>query len=866
MNTKIILLSLFFLLLQIVSFAQDTQKEVVVIADIVKFPSSDLKGLTEEDLGYLSVGKKMADSINPNRDALKETRYLQPATKEQGKYIWKFKVSDPLTSVIFRFLPGGTYYTAPGDSIEVSFDGNQYRFSGKGAKKYEVQYQIYKAKNAIKDPVGYFFGRFISADEYIKLSAYYDEQLNTIIPVIEASKLSLNKPEYEQIKAFNVYLIEDKRLRAFSFIPFEKQHIIKKNFKHTMKDVSAIWDSTMYKSWGRWIRSSDFQGVDKGYFIDFHAYELFRDLSFIADERMTNSTSYKKSIYTRIKNYPGYSPLFRERLLIYYLNEEFTREIGAGHWFTQGVLKDYYSMPGFSAYKSWIKSLAAGRDGYRTVDAPLFNLTEESEKKYSFKNIKGKLAVINFWYTGCESCKQIVPYLTKLQQEFKNDTNVVFLHVSVDQDKKLWLKSREDGIYVPKKGLQLYTDGSGENHEMIRDYFVEEYPTIRMIDACGKAIVPQSKLDLVKDKGFALANLIRIKMPFSGDGPYVFIEKGDVKAYMVNGGNLDLAKNVKKLAAATDQYGVALNVGLQKELTVQPSSYTAPSKMLALSDIEGNFTAFRKLLQGNRVIDEKFNWIFGNGHLVFAGDMFDRGEQVTECLWLIYSLEEKAKAAKGHVHFVLGNHEIMNLNGDEKYVKEKYLNNYKLLGKTLAEVYNEKSELGRWLRTKNIVEKIGDKLFCHGGISPHVNRMEITLDGINKKIRSYYSREVEAVKGTDADLKVLFNARKSPFWYRQYYDEDYFSVSNNELIHHASEAQIDSTLQKFDVKHIITGHTIVADTISVHYGGKVFNTDVHHATGKSEALLIEGPNFYRVNTEGKKVLLFTDDKRKVSGK
>ncbi len=36
-----------------------------------------------------------------------------------------------------------------------------------------------------------------------------------------------------------------------------------------------------------------------------------------------------------------------------------------------------------------------------------------------------------------------------------------------------------------------------------------------------------------------------------------------------------------------------------------------------------------------------------------------------------------------------------------------------LLGKMLADIYNESSELGRWLRTKNVAEKIGDLLFMH---------------------------------------------------------------------------------------------------------------------------------------------------------
>ncbi len=50
--------------------------------------------------------------------------------------------------------------------------------------------------------------------------------------------------------------------------------------------------------------------------------------------------------------------------------------------------------------------------------------------------------------------------------------------------------------------------------------------------------------------------------------------------------------------------------------------------------------------------------------------MFDRGEQVTECLWRIYSLEKKAKSAGGYVHFIL-EITVMNLQGDHLYVQAK---------------------------------------------------------------------------------------------------------------------------------------------------------------------------------------------------
>ena len=52
---------------------------------------------------------------------------------------------------------------------------------------------------------------------------------------------------------------------------------------------------------------------------------------------------------------------------------------------------------------------------------------------------------------------------------------------------------------------------------------------------------------------------------------------------------------------------------------------------------------------------------------------------------------------------------------------------------------------------------------------------------------------------------------KGPFWYRGYY-----TGSNRATLN-----QVDSTLTKFDANYISTGHTVVADTVSVWFNGRI---------------------------------------------
>lgn len=261
--------------------------------------------------------------------------------------------------------------------------------------------------------------------------------------------------------------------------------------------------------------------------------------------------------------------------------------------------------------------------------------------------------------------------------------------------------------------------------------------------------------------------------------------------------------------------------------------------MLVISDIEGNFTALRKLLQAAHVINENFDWTFGKAHLVLTGDFVDRGNMITEVLWFIYALEEKAKAAGGYVHFILGNHEVMNMSNDLRYVPQEYLQHAALLNKPYMQLFGNNSEIGRWLATKNIMERIGNILFVHGGVSAQLNSMAIPVNELNNISRPFYTDTTYTYSDKRLDI-VYSNA--GPFWYRGYY-----------LSPKATMEQIDSTLDFYGVRHISTGHTIIASEIRSLYDGKLFNTDVHHADGHSEALLIEHGKFWRIKDTGEKL-------------
>jgi hypothetical protein len=327
------------------------------------------------------------------------------------------------------------------------------------------------------------------------------------------------------------------------------------------------------------------------------------------------------------------------------------------------------------------------------------------------------------------------------------------------------------------------------------------------------------------------------------DGPYVFYNGNKVVVKRIVSGNgevdsFEVANKAKHLLQVNleGHPDWDFTVKLKDSNLIRTPVFVAATQTLVLSDIEGEFEPFRNLLLASKVIDMHYNWTFGNGRLIVAGDLFDRGKQVSQFLWLLYKLEDEAKAKGGDVNVVLGNHDVMNLSGDFRYVHPQYMANASAMNESYADLYDRDTELGRWLRSKNTIEKIGDLLVLHGGLSRMILDKQMSLEAINEITRPYYDKILPD------SLKDFFNAN-SLFWYRGYFLEP-----------KASQGLIDSSLAFYGCKKIIVGHDII-DHIAAIYQNKVIGVDVDEHQLSHEALLIEKDKYFRIDDKGNKTLI-----------
>jgi hypothetical protein len=295
------------------------------------------------------------------------------------------------------------------------------------------------------------------------------------------------------------------------------------------------------------------------------------------------------------------------------------------------------------------------------------------------------------------------------------------------------------------------------------------------------------------------------------------------------------------------------------EVTLRPpapdarDALTIPAKspLFVVADTHGEFEILAQMLQAHRVVDERLQWSFGRGQLVVLGDVFDRGPNQLEILWLLYELEAQARKAGGGVHLVLGNHETMVLLGDLRYLNPKYAASTQALRvDSYAALFDARSLLGQWLRSRPAVLRINRMLFLHAGISRALLDRQLALADVNAAIRG----ALAAPPADDAarERAEFLMTTLGPLWYRGYFPEhkDYPPATPDD---------VDRALKHFGVDRILIGHTIVPE-ITPLFEGRVIAVQVYpkrDGAGRAtfESLLIRGTKLFRAMPDGSTTVL-----------
>jgi hypothetical protein len=199
-------------------------------------------------------------------------------------------------------------------------------------------------------------------------------------------------------------------------------------------------------------------------------------------------------------------------------------------------------------------------------------------------------------------------------------------------------------------------------------------------------------------------------------------------------------------------------------------------KIVVLGEVQAAAETASALLKRLELVDESGRWTGGDTILVQTGDLVDRGEKVRDTLDLFMRLQQEAATAGGEVVVLMGNHEVMNILRESKYVNYMAYQDFAgpdskarqddLYARHVAcrqrraealgldpfepgeqyhadfvathplgwveyfESMRPEGKYGSWLRSLPVAHQIDDLLFIHAGVSPEMRDSD--LQAINR--------------------------------------------------------------------------------------------------------------------------------------
>ena len=284
--------------------------------------------------------------------------------------------------------------------------------------------------------------------------------------------------------------------------------------------------------------------------------------------------------------------------------------------------------------------------------------------------------------------------------------------------------------------------------------------------------------------------------------------------------------------------------------------YPKVKKLVAIGDIHGDLTVAIKSLKLAGVIPlnipdnirniQKVNWTGKDTVVVQLGDQIDRvrpnklhnnlcieedceivddeGSDL-KIVCLFERLHSQALKQGGALFSVYGNHELMNVEGDFRYVSPKefkefgnffkgkleYNSNVPFGYKERVEAFKPGGNLSKRLaNTRHSVLQVGSWVFVHGGISPECAN-KYSIDDINKYVKRWLLGDT-SVENMNHINYLYHNDDddNSPFWSRIFSDmDDWNDRQNIQMFNRAINIMNIKNKRNRDnlIKGMIMGHS-----------------------------------------------------------
>ena len=296
-----------------------------------------------------------------------------------------------------------------------------------------------------------------------------------------------------------------------------------------------------------------------------------------------------------------------------------------------------------------------------------------------------------------------------------------------------------------------------------------------------------------------------------------------------------------------------------------PAAAAAPQRIVAVGDLHGDYAAWTQIARAAGVIDSKGHWSGGKTVLVQMGDITDRGPDSLKIVRSLQQLQKEAPRKGGKAIVVLGNHEAMNLIGDDRYttpgeyaafadsqsaarrdrvyeanraaleaaaratnptitpeqVRSAWMADHPLGWVEHRLAWGPSGELGKWATANPAIVKIGGTLFVHGGVSAEYAKQP--LDAVNRRVATAMAA------GDDSPTSILTDPL-GPLWYRGLVEADADAqaaraAAKPPLPPLTQEQELTAVLAAYGAQRIVVAHTPSLQGIQITNGGHLARID-----------------------------------------
>lgn len=255
-------------------------------------------------------------------------------------------------------------------------------------------------------------------------------------------------------------------------------------------------------------------------------------------------------------------------------------------------------------------------------------------------------------------------------------------------------------------------------------------------------------------------------------------------------------------------------------------SREAPKRVISVGDLHGDYNNTVVILSALGVIGVDGRWTGGDTVLVQTGDVVDRGPDSFKIYRLLHRLQDEAPSAGGRVILLLGNHELMNLAGDFRYVADADCEELGAFGchkpkPGYKASFQSSGVLGQALLQRHqaaaLVEDTPGSgnalLFVHAGILPEI------AEGLGKigsdAAKALNANVLNELHGRQSSLPTLLGD-EGPFWSRRLALARDSSVCED----------VRRSLKVFQARRMIVGHTPqTSGHVGVRCGGHLVLAD-----------------------------------------